>query len=253
MMKTNRILCLLLVCWCACGLTAQAQGLQTENIVLITFDGLRWQELFGGADPDLIDNKEYVGDTEVLRAQFWAPNPKARRKILFPFFWSEIAENGQLWGNRELGNKVNVTNRFWFSYPGYNEILTGRSDGRINSNNKMPNPNITILEYLNQQPAFKDKVAAFGSWDVFPYIINEERSGVPVNAGFEAAQGELSERERFLNELQGQIPSPWGNVRLDAFTQHYALEYMRKHQRASCTSLMAKPMTSPTTASTMPT
>ena len=73
-------------------------------------------------------------------------------------------------------------------------------------------------------------MAAFGSWDVFPYIINEERSGVPVNAGFETATGaNLSAQEKFLNTLQAEIPSPWSSVRLDAFTYHYAREYMQRH------------------------
>ncbi|HNU42046.1 MAG TPA: phosphoglyceromutase, partial [Cyclobacteriaceae bacterium] len=78
---------------------------------------------------------------------------------------------------------------------------------------------------------FKGSVAAFGSWDVFPFIINELRSGIPVNAGFEPATGSnLTTRERFLNQLQNQIPSPWGSVRLDAFTHHYAMEYMKKNK-----------------------
>ena len=136
---------------------------------------------------------------------------------------------GQIHGNRPLGSKVNLTNTMWFSYPGYNEILTGSADDvRITSNAKKDNPNKTILEQYNNTPEGKGKVAAFGSWDVFPYIINEERSGVPVNAGFEVATNNLNEREEFLNELQGQIPSPWGSVRLDAFTHHYALEHMKK-------------------------
>jgi len=78
-------------------------------------------------------------------------------------------------------------------------------------------------------PAFKGKVAAFGSWDVFPFIINEKRSGVPVNAGYERAEGDINEREKLLNEMQFQIPPEWGSVRFDAFTHHYALEYAKKH------------------------
>ena len=138
---------------------------------------------------------------------------------------------GQLHGNRDLGSKVDLTNKMWFSYPGYNEILSGKADDdRIDSNDKIPNPNKTILEIVNKEPRYKGKVAAFGSWDVFPYIINEERSGVPVNAGFELAVGNnLTAREQFLNELQPRVPSPWGTVRLDAFTHHYAVEHMKKN------------------------
>lgn len=200
------------------------------KVILITLDGLRWQELFTGADSLLVSNKEYVSDTTDLKGKFWRNSPEERRKALMPFFWGEVPAIGQLHGNRLLGSKINLTNTMWFSYPGYNEILTGRADDEhITSNDKINNPNTTILEFVNQQSGFEGKVAAFGSWDVFPFIVNEERSGVPVNAGFENAEGgNLSEREQFLNELQSQIPSPWATVRLDAFTHHYAVEYMKK-------------------------
>jgi len=209
-----------------------AQKLKTENIFIITLDGLRWQELFSGADSALITNKEYVSDPLDLKHRFWAETPDERRKILMPFFWNEISSKGQLYGNRYLGSKVDCSNYMWFSYPGYNEILCGFADDeRIKSNNKIDNPNVTVLEFLNRMPAYKGKVAAFGSWDVFPYIINRTRSGIPVNAGFETASGSnLTEREKFLNELQPQIPSPWGGVRLDGFTHHYALEHIKKNK-----------------------
>lgn len=213
------------------GVFAQNE-LETENVFLITFDGLRWEELYSGADPVLIDNEDYVEDVETLKENFWADDPLVRREMLMPFFWSTLAREGQLYGNRDFENKVDVTNRQVFSYPGYNEILCGFADDeRINSNDKIPNPNTTVLEFINKQPKYAGKVAAFGSWDVFPYIINEERSGVPVNAGFETATGaRLTDKEKFLNELQPQVPSPWATVRLDAFTHHYALEHLKKHR-----------------------
>lgn len=208
-----------------------AQDKKTENVFLITLDGLRWQELFGGADSTLVGDKKYVGNTEELKALFWKNGQEARREALMPFFWSTIASEGQLYGNRWQDSKVNCTNQMWFSYPGYNEILSGFADDEaITSNDKIPNPNTTVLEYINQQTGFEGKVAAFGSWDVFPYIVNEERSGIPVNAGFEkSADQPLSEKEVFLNKLQDEIPSPWGGVRLDAFTHHFMMEYVKKH------------------------
>ncbi len=207
-----------------------AQKSDNTKVILITLDGLRWQELFTGADPLLVANSEYVGDTTGLKDKFWNENPKERREVLMPFIWKDVAKMGQIHGNRMQDSKVDLTNKMWFSYPGYNEILTGKADdARIDSNDKIPNPNTTILEIVNNDPQYKGKVAAFGSWDVFPYIVNEERSGVPVNAGFETAKGDgLTEREIFLNELQPKVPSPWGSVRLDAFTHYYALEKMAK-------------------------
>ncbi|WP_442845131.1 alkaline phosphatase family protein [Leeuwenhoekiella sp. H156] len=209
----------------------KAQTQIDEKVILITLDGFRWQELFTGADPLLIRNKEYVDDTTALKASFWRETPRARREALLPFIWTEAVELGELHGNRNRGSKVNLTNTMWFSYPGYNEILTGKADDEhITSNDKIYNPNVTVLEELNNTDTYRGKVAAFGSWDVFPYIINDKRSGIPVNAGFTPANGiDLTQREVFLNKLQQEIPSPWGSVRLDAFTHNYALEYLKKN------------------------
>ena len=209
---------------------AASDTLATRYVFLVTLDGLRWQELFSGADPALLRDERFVEAPEALAERFGADDPNDRREALMPFFWSVVAREGQLYGNRRRGSTVAVTNGHRFSYPGYNEILTGFADDeRIDSNDKVPNPNVTVLEYVNRQPDFAGRVAAFGSWDVFPYIINEARSGVPVNAGFRTATGDdLTERERFLNELQPEVPSPWRTVRLDAFTHHYAFEYLRK-------------------------
>ncbi|MEP3210753.1 MAG: alkaline phosphatase family protein [Maribacter sp.] len=210
---------------------SMAQEASSMKVVLITLDGLRWQELFSGADPLLINHEEYVSDTTALKKRFWRDSPQERRELLFPFLWKEVSKMGQIHGNRHLGSKVDLTNTKWFSYPGYNEILSGKADdSRIDSNDKINNPNTTILEIANKDQRYKGKVAAFGSWDVFPYIINEERSGVPVNAGFELAIGnDLTAGEKFLNELQPTVPSPWSTVRLDAFTHNYALEHMKKN------------------------
>ena len=204
---------------------------KTENVILVTFDGLRWQELFGGADSLLIDDSGYVENPEELVKEFWHTDPLKRREMLMPFFWNTIAKEGQLYGNRKYGNKVDCTNNMWFSYPGYNEILSGFSDDeRINSNSKINNPNKTVLEYLNEMKSFNGSVAAFGSWDVFPFIVNEERSNIPVNAGFEECTDDPNEIEQFLNKIQGEIRGPWGGVRLDVFTHHYAMEYLKKNK-----------------------
>ncbi len=206
-----------------------------DNVVLITLDGLRWQELFGGAVDSMMQNPDFCKAPEALMAQFSATSPNEARTKLMPWFWDKVAKEGQLYGNRWEGNKMNCINRFWFSYPGYNEILTGFSDPEIDSNAKKYNPNKTVLEYLHEKPEFKGKVAAFASWDVFPYIINDERSGIPVNAGFrKATRAPLSDKEQMLNEMQDQVSGPWFNVRLDAFTHNYMLEYMKKeHPRVT--------------------
>ena len=229
MLRPSLLLCLLLLC--AASLAAPAR--QTENVILVTYDGLRWQEVFSGADPLLIENKTDGGvqDTNALKATFWRDTPEARREILLPFLWNVIAKNGQIFGNRPKGSTARVTNGLKFSYPGYNELLTGSSDPRVDSNNKIPNPNVTVLEWLNQKPAYRNRVAAFCSWDVFPYIINRDRSGVFVRAGREPmSTGRPNERKRLLDELIRDTDPPWDSVVNDSLMFHSAHEYFRDHK-----------------------
>ena len=130
---------------------------KTKNLVIVTLDGMRWQEVFGGADSEILKNKEFTRDSAGTFSKFWDDDIDKRREKLFPFLW------------RWKGNKVNNANRYKFSYPGYNEIFTGYPDTAINSNDKIPNKNINVLDFLNKQPNFKNKIAAFSSWDAFPY------------------------------------------------------------------------------------
>ncbi|MFY8325700.1 alkaline phosphatase family protein [Pseudoalteromonas sp. ZZD1] len=197
-----------------------------ENVVLVTLDGVRWQEVFTGADKALINNVDFVKNKEQLNNEFWHNNPEHRQQLLMPFITQTMAEGGVIIGDRENGSRMSVSNPWYFSYPGYNEILTGTVDENINSNDKNYNPNKTILELLQQQDEYKNKTALFGSWDVFPYIVNDKRSGVYVNAGFMPIDAELSDDADLLNAMQNEIPSPWHNVRLDSFTYRFAKAYL---------------------------
>src|SRR5580704_12514060 len=66
---------------------------KTRNVVLIVSDGLRWQEVFSGADPLLMNEKNGgIWDKEAdLHREFWRDDPAERRKALFPFLWSTVA------------------------------------------------------------------------------------------------------------------------------------------------------------------
>jgi hypothetical protein len=165
----------------------QAQiALKTRNVVLIVLDGLRWQEVFRGADRTLMTARTGgVQNVEVLRKEFWRDTPEARREALFPFLWGVVAKQGLLYGNQDKKSIARVTNGLNFSYPGYNEMLTGWPDPRIDKNTYGPNPNVTVFEWLDQKPEFHDRVAAFATWNVFNDIFSVPRSALFVRAGWD--------------------------------------------------------------------
>lgn len=202
-----------------------------NNVFIITLDGFRWQELFFGADSTLINDPVNTTDTTFAKAMFWDSDEQRRREKLMPFMWNVVAHNGQLMGNRTKGSRVNSKNFYSVSYPGYNEIFTGEADPFVSDNTKKKNKNINLLEYLNRMPEYKDKIAAFTSWDLFPYILNEERSKVYVNSGYEPDSGtDLSKTQLILNRIQSHPDHSKEPERNDLLTFLAAREYILKHQ-----------------------
>ncbi len=212
-------------------LVGQATVVAPErHVILVTIDGLRWQEVFRGAERRLISKEAgNVKDVEKITAAYWRETAEERRSLLMPFFWNTIVRDGQVFGNRDRNSKARVKNDQHFSYPGYSEILCGFPDARITSNDKIPNPNINVLEWLSRRPAFTGRIAAFCSWDVFPYILNVERSHLPVNAGWTplSVAADASTLAT-TNDIMDHLPRVWDGVRYDAFTLLGAREYLQQ-------------------------
>ena len=202
-----------------------------QNLFIITIDGFRWQEIFTGADSLLINDEKSTPDTSTMKMMYWASTPEERRKKLMPFFWNVLATKGQVYGNRDFNNKVNVANLYSISYPGYNEIFSGNTDFTIATNMKRKNPNINVLEYLNSKKEFKNKIVAFTSWNVFPFILNKGRSDLRINSGYEdfvtadADDTAIS----LINKVQDEAVYHKKATRHDELTfvaaQEYILEY----------------------------
>jgi hypothetical protein len=165
---------------------ATAFAAKTQNVVLIVSDGLRWQEIFTGAEADLLNDKEggsWVSEPE-LRKRYWRADAAARRSALFPFLWGTVAKQGQIFGNQTLDSVAHVTNGKAFSYPGYNEMSTGFPNDAIDSNEFGPNPTPTVFEWLNKFDEFRGRVAIYGTWNVYDNIFNKKRSGLVMQTGW---------------------------------------------------------------------
>ena len=211
------------------GSAAAQTELKTRNVVLIVCDGLRWQEVFQGPEPALM-NKPYGGvlDIAALRKDFLRENSAKGRETLLPFFWSVIARQGQLFGNQTKGSVARVTNGLKFSYPGYNEMLAGHADPRVDSNDPRPNPNFTVFEWLEQLPEFRGRVAAFATWQVFDAIFNRKRSGVYVFSGWEPqAARAATPKQAMLDELYKTTTRLWSTNAFDSLMHAAVKEFMQ--------------------------
>ena len=207
--------------------------LNPENkLFIITLDGFRWEEVFNGADSSLLSNPEINTNTSIAKALYWDTDQNERRKKLMPFLWNVIAKQGELYGNRKYQNNVNVANPYALSYPGYSELLTGNVDYSIWKNEKKKNQNKNILEELNSSPFYAGKVAAFTSWELFPYILDKEEKGSFVlNSGLQKIDGkELTPAQSLINTLQQKISDKDAATRYDELTYIACKEYVLKNK-----------------------
>lgn len=213
------------------GTATETQDIQ--NLILVTTDGFRWQDLFSGMDSLIASNRSFVhssSDSSAVFGKYWSPDTTERRKKLMPFVWDVVHTQGQLFGNRHYSNKVDCANPYWFSYPGYNEILTGYPDTAINSNDYPPNPHTNVLEFINKQPGFEGKVAAFGAWEAFDRILNKERCGFPVTSAFGlTGKDNPTDNEQLLNNMLSDSYKPFGESEcLDVFTHYMAMNHLQE-------------------------
>ena len=212
------------------ALTSYAKSAKTQNVFLITVDGFRWQELFAGAEEQLLNRENGgISDTDRVIRAFWRGTSKQRRETLMPFVWSEIATHGQIFGNPALGSVAQVKNGKKFTYPGFNEMLTGFPDPRIDKNEKRYNPNVTVLEWLHQKRGFNHRIVGFANWDVHPYVLNSARSGIPVWTGFDTnLPAKPGSRLELVQQLERDTTPYWSDMSFDSFYAHAAIEYARE-------------------------
>ncbi|MBZ5859394.1 alkaline phosphatase family protein [Flavihumibacter profundi] len=228
------------LCFFGCFLTVYSQktnktqgatkpsARKTERIVMIALDGMRWQEIFGGIDSGILHNSKFTKEPKDLENTYGGINKAERRKKLMPFFWTTIAEKGQLYGNRELGNYVDVANPYKLTYPGFSETVTGNPDTAIHSNLLIKNKNINVFEFINQQKGYQGKVATFSTSELFPYVLNKWRNGLIVNANFDSLPFNTPQM-KMLNDMQRLTAKPI-EERPDLLTYFAAREYLKSYR-----------------------
>jgi hypothetical protein len=230
----NRALGALLAFVCLSGCETPPAAGKVENVILVTLDGARTQEVFGGLDLEILRAATKKGAVEETPAykRYYAPTPRERREKLMPFLWGTLLrEHGSIAGNRALGSTAQVTNKHRFSYPGYSELLTGEAhDDKIDSNDKWRNPNPTVLEFLRKELELeREEVAVFASWDTFGWIVEHQIGAITANAGLEPYD-HPDPRVRLVSDLQFETPPPWDGVRYDYYTFRFAMAHLARWQ-----------------------
>lgn len=206
----------------------------TRNVVLVTLDGVRVQELFAGLDPVIAEYAaaDEYSDIELARERYWRDTARERREALMPVFWTRLAPMGVVYGNAQAGSRVTVENAVKWSSPGYGELLTGKPQPDIRDNTLVRHPHVTVLEHVRGALDLDwHEVAQFGSWDGFRLIAASRDDAFLMNGAYDPLPARLSSPE--MDELVGlrrQIMGLWEESSNDVLTMRLATAYLVRHE-----------------------
>lgn len=219
----------------ASAAAAAADAANDRRVILVTIDGVRMQEIFGGMDPVLLNAKAAdsgIYEADVTKSRYWRDTPEARRETLMPFFWKTLVPAGIVLGNQAKGSKVTVRNDQWFSYPGYSEILTGQPQAEVKSNDFVRYPHRTVLEYVHDTLGLGyGDVVQIGSWEGFKYAASQKDGVFLMNGARDPFPPEYSTAEiDYLVDLRKDVMQLWEESSNDVLCFRIAMAYLKKYQ-----------------------
>jgi hypothetical protein len=185
-------------------------------VVLVVLDGVRWQDVFVGADPHLVSG----------------PAPSA--EALMPRLHALIAERGAAVGAPGRGPTITASGPNFVSLPGYTEILGGRRSHACRDNDCPATLESTVFD--QSTTAYAGQTAFFASWERLDRAASSRPRSFVLSAGRTRIwQGEAltadPEMHEWLDRGAAADPAPgWGEFRPDRFTAALALRYLERKQ-----------------------
>jgi hypothetical protein len=173
---------------------------ETENnVILITFDGVRWQDVYHEPSNPLVQLKRTV-----------------ERK-------------GFRLGDHRIGSRMFVANPFNISLPAYESIFAGAvqpCDG-----NDCPRTSVETLQerLVRELHLPKSQVATIASWDKIAFAAEHLEGSTFVNTGLTPLDdGENDPELQKLNEEQSK--EDLDECRMDRFTWAQGMRYLKVHR-----------------------
>lgn len=142
-----------------------------QNVVLVTLDGVRWQEIFGGVDARLAE-RAHMPRGAIAKPSELTPNID---RLFFA--------GGTVLGDPKRSGGIEASGPNHVSMPGYLEIVTGALTP-CRANDCGIAPSSTLLDEMALQPGARPSdIAAFTSWEELGKIAARDPSRVVVRAG----------------------------------------------------------------------
>ncbi|MBX3205204.1 MAG: hypothetical protein KF764_09050 [Labilithrix sp.] len=179
-----------------------------ERVVLITLDGLRWQEVFAGSGVE----------------------GAAEGPPLMPNLHRLVAESGTILGGPGCAHDMRASGPNYVSLPGYMELFGGRPPAACRNNKCGQTDTATVLDEVRASTS-PDQVAVFSSWSKYARAVTRTPRSFVVSSGARTANvrhlGDDAVLRAHLDEGAAHAGFPgWGDYRPDEHTRRAALRYL---------------------------
>jgi phosphopentomutase/2,3-bisphosphoglycerate-independent phosphoglycerate mutase family metalloenzyme len=192
---------------------------QTRNVIIVTIDGVRWQEVFGGVDEQLAHSAG-MSKCEVLAGGELMPN-----------LHRHFVDRGVVVGAPGYG-QMEASGPNFMSLPGYEEIFTGRTSS-CTSNFCDHIAQATLLDELHAEAQLsQEQIAVITSWRTIERAAVFDDRTITVSAGRNGGATRDHVRvsaaaSSLLDEASASSAYPgWLDYRPDRYTGALALQYV---------------------------
>ena len=216
--------CLLATPKSSVRVAAASSAVPELTVVIVTLDGVRWQEVFEGVDAKLAATHGLT-PAEVVRAEDLMPNLHAI-----------VATHGAALGAPGHGAAISASGPDFVSLPGYAELFSGRRATECKNNGCARSGARTVVDELadvSQGPGAP--VAVFTSWPEIERVAVEHPRGAAISSGRHGgATRDVFSTDPALSPilLRAENVAPWpggGDFRPDSLTAELALRHLRAH------------------------
>lgn len=172
------------------------------NVILITVDGVRWQEIFYGSD----QTKRRL--------------PYIAARDLAPNFYHYFVDNGIVYGKT---SDIVASGPVYISLPGYLEIMRGHPTNDCYSNICDILATNTITDFIFETEG--NNIGIFSSWDVIRKVSGKHREEITTSTGkFYRSKITDPDNRSYINPFWED-----GSYRPDFYTQEVSFEYLKKY------------------------
>jgi hypothetical protein len=183
--------------------------------IVVVLDGVRWQDVFDGADAELARDAKIDARGETM-----------------PTLASLARLHGAALGTRAGGAPVLASGPNFVSLPGYSEIFRGRPSSDCQDNDCAMTARPTLADEARAAARDSGDVAVFASWPEIARAASAYPTRIVVSTGrhtrsnesrlrFDAESAELLDRGAEADPYPGR-----GDFRPDRFTADLALRYL---------------------------